>query len=156
MQISNLRMFILCVVCGFIQIVINNTTGFYVDIIGALMVVLLFNPNYSLKSLILLALFADLIGIWYLGSHLVAGILLSFLVKTIMNFYNMCAILQKTIIMIIAYSCLYLILFVLGVIYNNWLFEIKSYALDAFIIMPLVFYTANALKSPIKSSLFND
>lgn len=155
MQITNLRLFLICITLGFIQIIINNTTDAYIDSIGALIIILLFNENYSIKTLIIMSLFADLIGAWYLGSHLFAAVMVSFLIKPLMNFYNMCASLQKMVIIILMYAILFLILIILGLVYNNWVFNLKGYLLDSFVIVPIAFIVANLLKSP-KVSLFND
>jgi hypothetical protein len=76
--VNNLRFVLLCTVLIFLQFIINNFTIFYIDIIAILLISLLLRGNLIWVQLITISFIGDLIGHWYLGSHLLTVVLLSY------------------------------------------------------------------------------
>ena len=111
MQIKRMHLIIFVVVIAIVQLVINNATTFiYLDCMGVLLMVLLLSAGYLWSNVIILSLFSDLIGHWYLGSHLLAFTLLSFIAGYFNNYYKMSTFVQRSVLLIIFYSLMRAIL----------------------------------------------
>jgi cell shape-determining protein MreD len=152
MRINSFRfiIFILCI--AIIQQIVNTSTPIYVDCLGAVLVALLITDmGYRIKSLVILATFADLIGHWYFGTHLLAIILLSFISKFITNYYRICNSLQKTIICGLFYAILLLTIGLIGIITHNNNFSWISFIVEISIINPIILWLLHLfiIKTPL-------
>ena len=138
MDRSNIRLNVFILFLAICQIIINNSTCIYVDCLGVVLVILLFNNIISFKSIILLSIVADLIGFWYLGSHLFATIIISFLTGSLVNFYNMSSQLQKRMIVCIFYAILVIITTFIGIITHNSFVNWLNLLVEIFIVCPVI------------------
>ncbi|MFN7094620.1 MAG: hypothetical protein ACK4M7_04575 [Burkholderiales bacterium] len=153
MQINQLRLFILSLGLAILQLIINATTIFYLDCLAVILVILLINGKYSIRLLVVLALIADLIGHWYLGTHLFACITLSFLSRYCVNFYRMCNPFQKVIMVGLFYSLFRAIMFCIGLITHNSHFAWLNYSLEIIGLAPLILWLFNSWVIKISADL---
>lgn len=139
MQISKLKLTMLIIFVGCLQLIINTQTSLYLDCIGIILVLLLINGCYNLKMLIIISFVADLIGHWYLGSHLFATLLLSFLTSAIVRFFYICGTLQKIYILVFFYSLFMVIITAINLITHNFSTNSTSFLVEAVIFCPVIF-----------------
>ena len=140
MKTNKIKLILLTIFLIFIEVLINNLTPVYIDLLGVLLVIWLLNDSYSLRGLAVLSILADLIGHWYLGSHLMVILVLSFVMMNITHFYRICSFLQKNVLIMIFYS-----IFCVGLIFLSWLtgkynFSLVSYIVELIICVPFVNY----------------
>ncbi len=140
MQTKQFKWIILVIGLIFCQLIMNSLTIFYVDILGIFLVLILLNDTYQIRTLIVLSLLADLIGHWYLGTHLFAAILISFITGYFVHFYKICNNYQKNFINGIVYSLLVIIITIIGLITHNSSFSWLSYLIEIFLISPLILW----------------
>lgn len=98
MQIKYLNLAILIIIILTLQIIINNTTTLYIDSLTLVLIILLLEGSCSNRLLLVVCLLADLLGHWYLGTHLLVLTVLSFPTKGLINFYRVSNILQKIVL----------------------------------------------------------
>lgn len=140
MHRSNFKLFTLILSLIIFQLIINNLTIYYTDALGVVLVVLLFRENVHLRLIVILALFADLMGHWYLGSHLFVVIFLSFLSQRLIVMYYLAGALQKVAMVSVFYSMLGLILMLIGSLTHNSPINWADFSLDVFIICPVILW----------------
>lgn len=130
MQISKFKfsMFFLGIVI--LQLLINIFTQVSVDGLGVMMVILLAYGVYSLRFVVVISLLADLIGHWYLGSHLLAIILIGFVMARLVNYFRMSYFMQKTLIIISFYSFLMAIIALVNGMLHNYTFSWLEYVIE--------------------------
>ena len=109
------------------QLLINIFTQISFDGLGVVLVILLAYGVYSLRFVVFISLVADLIGHWYLGSHLFAIIIISFIISRLVNYFRMSYFIQKTLIIIIFYSLLVGIMAVINSLLHNYTFSWSEY-----------------------------
>ena len=136
------------------QLIINTSSTVYVDILGVLLMILLVNQLYSLQQLIIIAYVADLIGHWYLGSHLFSLILLSFLTDKNFNFYKMSNYWQKNLFIIIFYALFNLVMAIIGVLTHSLKIDLLDFACEAFILCPVIFLIVSRVLATTSVDLF--
>lgn len=139
MAINKFKLTILILVTAFVQLLINNQTALYLDCVSIILVVLLLSGNYTLGMLVSIALFADFIGHWYLGSHLFAALVLSFLAKPVIRFFHICSIYQKIFLLILFYFMFVSITTAIDLITHNVLISGLSFAIETIVFCPIVF-----------------
>ena len=140
MKINKIKISSLVIFLVFLELFTNNVTPLYVDVLGVLLVIWLVNDSYSLHGLVVLSLLADLIGNWYLGSHLIIILLLSFITANVTHFYRICGFWQKNILLIFFYSLFCVALVVLSFITGRYNFNWINYICELVIYIPLVNY----------------
>ena len=141
MQINLFRFILFILIITTIQQIVNSSTPLYIDCIGLVLVILLItNTEYHIRFLIILSIFADLVGHWYFGTHLLAITILSFISKYVVDFYKICNNLQKTIICGVFYAILLLIIGASGVITHNSYFSWISFTFEIFIVTPIILW----------------
>lgn len=128
-------MFVL-IVC---QLAINNLTIIYVDCLGVLLAILLAYNSFSIRAVILLSIISDLVGHWYIGSHLFASVLVSFVTGYFTNFYRMSNFVQRYVLVVIFYSIFKGILLLLDKALGNSISTAYSYPVEIGIILPITF-----------------
>jgi hypothetical protein len=143
MKSNHLKFTVLIIFFALIQILINNISTIYIDWLGVVLVFLLFINVFSFSLIILIALIADLIGHWYLGTHLLAIILLSFIISPLLNFYKMSNEFQKYFILCVFYALLSLIIFIIGLITKNSFIGLNSFLIEESILVPLTLILFN-------------
>ncbi len=153
MQINNFRLIMLTTVLALLQLLINSNGIVYLDCVGAVLIALLVSSNYSLRIIVISAIFADLIGHWYLGTHLLAIILVDFIAAPLINFYRMSNFIQKNILTCFLYACSLTITILVGIITHNAIFNWTNFFLNIFIICPLVLGLINRWASKAYSDL---
>lgn len=146
MQRSNLRFVFLILLLSIFQVVINNSTKVYLDCLSVVLVIILFANVFSFRSVIILALFADLIGHWYLGSHLFAAMIVSFMARPLVNFYKMSGGVQRSITIAIFYTILTCIITLIGMITHNLSISWLDFAIEIFILCPAILFLYNFTK----------
>lgn len=153
MQINNFWLVILTIILALIQSLINNSGIVYIDCVGVVLIALLINGNYPLRIIVANAIFADLIGHWYLGTHLLAIILVSFLTVPLINFYRMSNLIQKNILACLLYTCSLIIIIIVGILTHNIIFNWTNYLLNIFVVCPLILWVLNKLAFKARSDL---
>ena len=88
MQIKYFSLYTLIIVILVLQLLINNATILYIDCLTLVLVALLLDGFFSVRFIFIVCLLADLFGHWYLGTHLLAIILISFPIRGLVNFYQ--------------------------------------------------------------------
>lgn len=140
MIIDKFKLSVAIILFALFQIIINVSTTFYIDCIGIILTILLFIDDVSIFSIVIISLIADLIGQWYIGSHLFAIIFCSFFTKSFINFYKMTNPGNKYFIIILFYSFLSGILTIISYVSHNFGFSIYNYLLDIIAIIPLILF----------------
>ncbi len=150
MRIDSLRLTTFIFICAILEIIINNATILYVDLLGIVLIILLVNEVYTISSLIVLSIFADLIGHWYLGSHLLSVTLVSFATSSFINFYRMCNTMQKIFIIILFYSLFVCVIVGIEAVTRTMHFSLISYFLEVVILLPIMLwlFTKFIVKTP--------
>jgi hypothetical protein len=128
-----------------VQIVLNSCTSLYLDLMGALIIILLLTNNYNFKSLIILTFLADLIGHWYLGTHLFAAICMIFLTGYVTNFFNISTFLKKSIILAVFYTLFLLIIALIDLGLHNIGMHWFNFVIEVGIFSPLILKSLNTL-----------
>ncbi len=145
MQVNKFRFtgVMLILTLTLIQYLINQNTTLYLDIIGVLSISVMLTNNYSLTTLTIVSLFADLIGRWYLGTHLLAGLVTSLFTGYFINFYSICNIFQKSFFASIFYLIMLLVISLIGYITNNITVHFVSFIINVIFICPITIYIVN-------------
>ncbi len=138
MQRSNLKFITLIILLSIFQLIINNSTTLYIDCLSVILVALLFRKHLPLQVIIFLSLFADLMGHWYLGSHLFAAILLSFITQKMVIFYSLSGKVQRCVIVSLFYALMSLILSGIGLLTHNSFIKWLDLSLEIFILCPVI------------------
>lgn len=139
MQTNRSRFILLILGLSIFQLGINNSTTLYLDCLSVILVLLLFTKTFSFRLIITLSLFADLIGHWHLGCHLFAILLVSFLTQPILSFYRMSGLAQRCFMLCIFYSILTAIITLIGFITHNLFLNWLDFAIEVFILCPIIF-----------------
>lgn len=145
MLITNLRFTLYSLLLMTIQIMINNFTPIYVDLLGVFLVIILLNGEFAWRQLIILSLIADLIGHWYLGTHLCATLMVSFLIQPLVNFYLVCTMLQRIIFIEIFYILSALVIILIELIAKQYQVNLQNYLVQLIVIVPLTSLLVNSL-----------
>lgn len=143
MIINKLSFILLCVVLIVVQFVINNFTIFYVDMIAIILVSLLLRGNLVWLQLIVLSFIGDLIGHWFLGSHLLAVVLISYFTSKVANFYRMCGWFPKTLISMFYLALFYLVIYLVELSTRRVFTSIDSLIVQLLILLPIVQFALN-------------
>lgn len=146
------KLYLLAIIFLIIEISINSYSIIYVDIIGIFLTVLLINKLCLFRQLIIIALAADLIGRWYLGTHLFAIVLISFISDKYYNFYKLSGTLQKIISVIIFTGMQFAITAIIGLLTHNIRIDLLSLATEFIILCPLIFL----ISSKVLKNVFSD
>lgn len=128
-----------------VQILINTSTNLYLDLMGIVIIILLLHNNYSLRSLIIITLVADIIGHWYLGTHLFAAIFITFLSGHMANFFNLSTFLKKSIIISFFYTIFSLIILLIDLCLHNQGIHPIDMVIEIFIFVPIILKILNNL-----------
>lgn len=134
--INKINLYIMILMCAVIELILNNISYYLFDFLGIILVILLLNQADNLMEVIVVSLLADLIGRWYLGTHLIAVMLMQLSANYFYNYYRICNFLQKWLILIINYLCLLLIIFLLELIFKNILFNFYGVLIEIFLVIP--------------------
>ena len=121
-----------------LQILINSSTKLYLDLMGAIIVILLLNNNYTFKSLIIITFLADIIGHWYIGTHLFAAILITFLSSRVTTFFNLSTFLKKNLIVAFFYALFLLIVSLIDLCLHNPGMHVTDIIIEIFIFSPII------------------
>ena len=138
MKKNNFKFIPSVIILAIIQLSINNTTIFYVDLLGALTVILLLSDNYTFNSLLIITIFSDLIGHWYIGTHLFAAVLLTFLLSVITNFFSISSFLHKIMILMFFYTIFLLIILGIDLLTHNVVIHWSSFILEIVVFAPII------------------
>jgi len=155
MQLNLFRFIIFILIIAIVQQIVNNSTSLYIDCIGLVLVALLItNTESHIRFIIILSIFADLIGHWYCGTHLLAITLLSFISKYAIDFYKICNNLQKAIISGIFYAILLLIIGLIDIITHNNNFSWFNFVFEIFIVNPIILWLFHSFIIRVPSYIF--
>ena len=154
LKLNQFKLIALTLIFIMLQIIINAFAKIYIDLLGVLLIVLLVNQLYVYRQLIVIAFLADLIGHWYLGTHLFAVILISFLTDKNYNFYKMSNAIQKNISIIIFYSLFSIIIGSISILTHNIRIDMLSFCIEALILCPCVFLIIHKLFSTTSQDMF--
>lgn len=138
MILRNLRLILLLVVLAITQFIVNDFTIFYIDVIGVVSVSLLLEGKSNWGKLMLISIFADLIGHWYLGTHLLAIVILSFFSGNFNRYYQLCGWLNRSFIVVIYFLVMNLIVYGIDLAIGKTFFTIPNLLLEVFVVVPIV------------------
>lgn len=138
MIVNNLRFVLLCTVLIFFQFIINNFTIFYIDIIAILLISLLLRGNLIWVQLITISFIGDLIGHWYLGSHLLTVVLLSYFTNKVANFYRMCGWFPRMLISMFYFALFFLVIYLIELLTRRVFTSVDSLIFQLLVILPVV------------------
>ncbi len=154
MRDNNIKLLILIFGLMLFQLIINNLTVLYLDCLSVILIILLFRKNSYLKLIIFIAFFTDLIGHWYLGSHLFAVILLSFLSQKLVITYSLSGSLQKMAMISIFYAMLSGIMMLIGLLTGNSFINWIDFSIEVLVLCPIILWLFNLISTrDIKSNL---
>lgn len=143
MQIKYFNLSILTIVILILQLIINNITILYIDCLTLLLVGFLLEGLFLVRLIFIIGLSADLFGHWYLGTHLLAITLISFLVKGLVNFYRVSNILQKVVLNGLFSLLVYIIIGLIDMLFHkssiNWL----DILIEIVILNPIILFLSN-------------
>lgn len=137
MRTNNLKLSIYIMIIMVLQILLNTSTKLYLDLMGVVIVILLLHNNYSFRYLIIITLLADVIGHWYLGTHLFAAVLITFLSGHMTNFFNLSTFPKKSVIVSFFYTIFSLIILLVDLCLHNPGTRIIDMVVEIFILVPI-------------------
>lgn len=123
-----------------IQIIINSATIFYVDILGIVLIVFLMSSEIRWPNIIWTSILADLFGYWFLGTHLIAIVVLSIVIQKLINFYRMVNWLARYIFTSIAYLCMSLVIYIVDELVGKTHLQMINILFTLLFIIPLVLF----------------
>ncbi len=135
---NNIRFLLLILSLSIFQLIINSSTIFYIDCLGVILIILLFKKNISLRIIILLSFFTDLMGHWYIGSHLFAVIIISFFTQNLFTMYAMGSSIQRTFMISIFYALLSGIISLIGILTHSGFINWLDFGLEVILLCPLI------------------
>ena len=153
MILKNLRLIIFVLILLLAQFLINNLSIFYVDLLGIILINLLIEGKSSWLALVLLSLVADLFGHWYLGSHLLAIVVLSVFSVRVNRFYQLCGWINRSIIANFFFLLMSLVIYLIDILLGKTFTSFYSITLELVLLMPLVQFTLNYIVN-LKSTEF--
>lgn len=145
MSSLNFRLILFVIILTILELLINSSTKFYVDLLGIFLIIVLLRGHYSFKLILTLAIIADLIGHWYLGSHLLAIMLISFLSDQVINFFHMNNLWNKIVTAEVFYFILVGLLLLLGMLTHNTGFHWQNYFCEVVLVLPIILIIFNYL-----------
>lgn len=139
MKTNNFRLPLYIIIIAIIQLMINtNSSKLYLDLLGLVIVIIILSNNYTFKSLIIISIIADLIGHWYLGTHLIAAISLTFISTSTTNFFNISTFLHKCIMLMFFTAIFLLVMLVIDLVVHNTIISPISFIIEVAICAPLL------------------
>jgi hypothetical protein len=143
MTINNFKLSVLCAFLIIVQFLINNLTIIYVDLLTIVPIILLLSGRYNWLQLIILSIIADLIGHWYLGSHLLAITILSLFSNGFANFYKICNAFQRTVLAGLFFLFSGLIVYIVSIATERAYLSGWGFVTALFVALPIVQYLMN-------------
>jgi cell shape-determining protein MreD len=128
-----------------VQLIVNNTTILYIDCLTILLVIFLLEGLFSIKIILVISLLADLFGHWYLGTHLLAIILISFPIKNLVNFYKLSNTLQKIVLNGIFTFITYIIIELIDILLHNSSINWVNLLIEVIVLNPILLLISNIL-----------
>jgi len=156
MRINYPGLVFLVLLLSVIQLVVNNMTIIYIDCFTLVMVALLLNDLFSIRVFMFLSVFADLIGHWYLGTHLLAIVLVSLLAIKFVQFYRTCHTLQRVILVGIFSLLTYGFLMLVDLLVHNNSFSWQNLIIEAVLINPIIMWLMSLFVLRIQPGMIRD
>jgi cell shape-determining protein MreD len=141
MELNKIRLSLFMVILLVVQLFIDNVTPVYLDCFGVLLVILIAYNIFSIRAIIILSVISDLIGHWYIGTHLFACVFTSFLTGYLANYYKMTNSFQRYILLIIYYSLFCGLIFAINLLFRRSGSNIVSYlayVIEIVLILPII------------------
>lgn len=143
MRTNNFKLILYILAIAIIQILINNSSKLYLDLTGIIIIILLLSNNYNYNSLIILTIFSDLIGHWYIGTHLLAGLLITFLTGNVTNFFNISNFIHKSVLVAFFYTIFLFIILLIDLCLHNIAVDWIDFIIEIFICTPIILKILN-------------
>lgn len=153
-MVNKVSFIIFCIILVVAQFLTNNFSIFYVDLFAILLVSLLLRGNLLWMQLIILSFVGDLIGHWFLGTHLLAVVLLSYFTNKIANFYRMCGWFPRTLISIFYLAIFYLIVYIVELSTKRVVTSLDDILVQLLVFLPLVQLVLNLLTTQKSSEYY--
>ena len=138
MIVNNIKLSLVLFVLLIIQFITNNVSSYYVDLIGMLLIFLTLYGSYNFLYIIGISLVAELFGYWYIGEHLIAIVILSFIATKISRLFSICNWIQKLIVIESFFCVMSLIIFAINKIFNAHSDYLLSFLIQIFIFIPIL------------------
>lgn len=138
MQINNLRLGLLIFFLFVVQTITNNFTIFYIDCLEVALIILLLTGSYSLLTLVIISLFADLSSHWYLGAHLLGVVLISFFTNKLVSFFNLSSAATQFILIVFFYSVALGINTLIELSIASIRFNLIDYIFQIVVVIPII------------------
>lgn len=153
-MVNKVSFIIFCIILVVAQFLTNNFSIFYVDLFAILLVSLLLRGNLLWLQLIILSFVGDLIGHWFLGTHLLVVVLLSYFTNKIANFYRMCGWFPRTLISIFYLAIFYLIVYIVELSTKRVVTSLDDILVQLLVFLPLVQLVLNLLTTQKSSEYY--
>ena len=134
-----LKLYLISFFLVILEISINSFALIYVDMVGVFLVILLVNKFCVFRQLIIISIMADLIGQWYLGTHLFTLILISFMSDKYYNFYKLSNFFQKNLFILICTTIQFFTISIIGIIAHHAKIDFLGFFTDFAIFCPTIF-----------------
>ena len=135
------------------EIYINNASKVYIDLIGVFLLIYVINFSLSIQNMILISLIADLIGFWYLGTHLLAIIIVSMVTDRLTNYFSLLNLLQKFLYMFFFYALMVSLILLIGKISHNYFINLAGFLFEI-LLCPILFLIIKTIREQNKNNDF--
>ena len=125
-----------------LQLCINIFIPNKIDLLGIFLLIILINSYTNYPKLFILSIIADSIGPYYIGTHFLSLLIISFISDRYYNFYKILTHFQKNIILIIFILIFELIINIVRIITNNNSNYISS-SIFSIIVLPFIYIIIN-------------
>lgn len=127
-----------------LQLFINIFIPDKIDLLGILSLIILINRYTSYPKLFILSIIADLIGPYYIGTHFLSLLIISFISDRYYNFYKILTHFQKNIVIITFILLFELIINIVRIITNNTSNYINS-IIFSIIVLPFIYIIIHSI-----------
>ncbi len=134
-----LRLIIFSIIIVILQIALIVMTNKYFDLLAILLIILIINQECKYTYIAIISIVADLLGYWYLGTHLFAITILTMFTGKLLNFYQVSHSIQKLIIIILCLIFTKLIILTINLVTHNAIGSIIISAYEIIAFCPLIF-----------------
>jgi membrane protein YqaA with SNARE-associated domain len=137
-QSSKLQFYVLLSLLLIVQVLINSMTNWSIDIFGSIIIVLALTDD-ALLVITLIAAIADLLGHWYLGTHLLSILVIGAVFEYIRQFFVICSFMQRLSLVTLCFISFSIVECIIDVVSHGMRINLYSYIINIFVICPLVF-----------------
>lgn len=136
--------YITIIILIILQLILSIFIPDKIDLLGIFLLIILVNKYNNYTKIFILSIIADIIGPYYIGTHFLSLLIISFISDRYYNFYKILTHLQKNIILITFILLFELIINIVRLITNNTSNYIYSTIFNL-IILPFIYIITNII-----------